>query len=234
MLWALLTLLGVAALAAILLGDAGSLGGYDGGTIVAFVTLASVLIFVGGGVWAEQRGQLSKSLKDLMVWVCIMLALVLGYSFEDDAKRIYQRLAAELLPPGHSLSITDGPNGKQAVRIRRRKGGHFRARATVNGRTISMLVDTGASGIVLSQSDARAVGIAVDRLSYTIPSHTANGVAYSAATKINSISVGSIVMYNLDARVSKPGALNESLLGMNFLTRLRSYEFSGEFLTLRQ
>jgi aspartyl protease family protein len=41
-------------------------------------------------------------------------------------------------------------------------------------------------------------------------------------------------MYNLDARVSKPGALNESLLGMNFLTRLRSYEFSGEFLTLRQ
>ena len=71
------------------------------------------------------------------------------------------------------------------------------------------------------------------RLNYSIPVRTANGLAYAAATQISSITVGSIRMHDIDVLVAKPGVLSESLLGMNFLTRLRSYEFSGEFLTLR-
>jgi aspartyl protease family protein len=40
-------------------------------------------------------------------------------------------------------------------------------------------------------------------------------------------------MMDVEALVAKPGNLKESLLGMSFLRRLRSYEFSGDFLTLR-
>jgi aspartyl protease family protein len=47
------------------------------------------------------------------------------------------------------------------------------------------------------------------------------------------VAIGPIRLDQVDALVTKPGVLNESLLGMNFLRRLRSYEFSGEFLTLR-
>jgi aspartyl protease family protein len=50
---------------------------------------------------------------------------------------------------------------------------------------------------------------------------------------LQSISIGPIRVEGVDALVSKPGALRENLLGMSFLSRLRSYEFSGEFLTLR-
>lgn len=96
-----------------------------------------------------------------------------------------------------------------------------------------LLVDTGASSIVLKASDARAAGINVSQLKFRVPVRTANGVAYAAATQISSIAVGSITMHNMNIMVAKPGVLSESLLGMNFLTRLRSYEFSGDFLTLR-
>jgi len=234
MLWIILSLLGLAAVAALALGDSGTLGGLDGGTIAAFVSSLALLIFIAGPWLFGPRAQLSKGLRDLVIWIGIILVLVLGYSFRDDFKQIYQRIAGELLPPGHSLSVSDGIGGKQAVRIRRRAGGHFRARALVNGQSVSMLVDTGATSIVLSHGDARAIGIDVGKLRYTIPSQTANGISYSAATTISSISVGSINMYNLDVKVAKPGALNESLLGMNFLTRLSSYEVAGDFLTLRQ
>lgn len=233
MLWVILSMLAVAAIAAVALGDSGTIGGLDGGMIAALVSSLALLIFIAGPMIGTGRSELSKGMRDFAVWIALILLLVLGYSFRDDLKYLYQRMAGELMPPGHTLSVSDESSGGLAVRIRG-SGGHFRARTQVNGETVTMLVDTGASGVVLTQSDARRIGIDVDRLSYTIPSQTANGIAFSAATKISSIAVGPIKMYNLDVRVSKPGALSESLLGMNFLTRLSSYEFSGDFLTLRQ
>jgi len=234
MLWLILAMLGLAAVVAVSLGDSGTLGGMDGGTLAALISSIALLIFIASPFLAGQRGQLSKSLKDLLIWVGILLVLVLGYSFRDDVKHIYQRIAGELMPPGHTLSISDDrAEGQQAVRIRRQPNGHFTARAIVNGQTMMMLVDTGASSIVLKASDARAVGINLDRLNFSVPVRTANGVAYAASTQINSIAVGSITMHSMNVMVAKPGALSESLLGMNFLTRLRSYEFSGDFLTLR-
>ena len=66
-----------------------------------------------------------------------------------------------------------------------------------------------------------------------MPVRTANGTAYAAAVRIKRMAIGGIVVDEVEALVSKPGALSESLLGMSFLKRLRSYEVSGDFLTLR-
>jgi len=68
---------------------------------------------------------------------------------------------------------------------------------------------------------------------HAVPVETANGTAYAAPIRLRSITIGPIEIQGVDALVAKPGALNQSLLGMSFLTRLRSYEFSGDFLTLR-
>jgi aspartyl protease family protein len=233
MLWGILLLLAAGAVAAIALGDQGSLGGLDGATIVALVASVALLIFIGLPMFGEYRGRMSKAVRDMLVWVGLILVLVLGYSFRDQAKVVYERIVGELMPPGYTIAVTDEVSGQQAVRIRRQPNGHFVARAQVNGATMTLLVDTGASSVVLKASDARSAGININRLNYSIPVRTANGLAYAAATQISSITVGSIRMHNIDVLVAKPGALNESLLGMNFLTRLRSYEFSGEFLTLR-
>ena len=65
------------------------------------------------------------------------------------------------------------------------------------------------------------------------PVQTANGTTYAASIRLKTLSVGPIRMTEVEALVSKPGALKDSLLGMTFLNRLRSYEFSGDFLTFR-
>ena len=232
MLWALLLLLGAGAIAAMALGDSGTLGGMDGAMIASLVAGLCLLIFIGGPLLANYRGGLPRAVRDMAVWVAFALLLVLGYSFRDEAKLVYQRLAGELMPPGQTLTVAN-QSGNSTVRIRKRGDGHFTARSQVNGATITMLVDTGASTIVLRASDARAAGIDERTLNYGVPVQTANGQAFAAATRLTSISIGPIVMYNVRALVAKPGVLKESLLGMNFLTKLKSYEFSGDFLTLR-
>ena len=96
-----------------------------------------------------------------------------------------------------------------------------------------MIVDTGASTIVLRPADARKAGIDPKSLTYRVPVLTANGRAMAARVRLDSVAIGPLDRKNVDALVAQPGALTQSLLGMSFLSRLRSYEFSGDFLRLR-
>ena len=96
-----------------------------------------------------------------------------------------------------------------------------------------MIVDTGASTIVLRPEDDKKAGIDVSKLSFTVPVVTANGRTVAARVRLNSVAIGPLQREDVDALVAEPKALTESLLGMSFLGRLRSYEFSGDFLTLR-
>jgi aspartyl protease family protein len=96
-----------------------------------------------------------------------------------------------------------------------------------------MIVDTGASTIVLRPEDAKKAGIDVSKLSFTVPVMTANGRTVAARVRLDSVAIGPLQREDVDALVAEPKALTESLLGMSFLGRLRSYEFSGDFLTLR-
>lgn len=98
---------------------------------------------------------------------------------------------------------------------------------------MTLLVDTGASTVVLKPADAARAGIDTRSLSYTAAVQTANGTAYAAPVRLRSIAIGPIELRDIEALVAKPGSINENLLGMSFLRRLRSYEFSKDFLTLR-
>ena len=62
---------------------------------------------------------------------------------------------------------------------------------------------------------------------------TANGRTLAARVRLEKVSIGPLDRTKVDALVAQPGALTQSLLGMSFLSTLRSYEFSGDFLTLR-
>ena len=96
-----------------------------------------------------------------------------------------------------------------------------------------MLVDTGASTVVLKPADAQKLGIDVERLRYSVPVQTANGTTYAAHVRLRNLTLGPISLNDVEALVAKPGALKENLLGMSFLSRLRSYEFTTDMLTLR-
>lgn len=181
----------------------------------------------------DERSQPLRALRYLMIWAAIALLLVTGYSYREDLSAVATRVAGELLPPGQIIAVNTGPEGEAAVRVRRRLDGHFAVRASVNGETMMLLVDTGASTVVLKPSEADRAGIDVSSLNYTVPVNTANGTAYAAPVRLRSIAIGPLVVDDVEALVAKPGSINENLLGMSFLRRLQSYEFSKDFLTLR-
>src|SRR5918992_4728904 len=233
LLWLLLLLLLVGGLALTLAGDTGTIAGLDPASFAGVLTGTALLIWIGASVASRYRGRATQALRDFAVWVAIALAVVAVYSFRQEFAMFGRRVAGELLPPGENLTVESGQKGEQAVRLRRRSDGHFVARTQVNGAPITMLIDTGASTVVLQPSDARRAGIDVDRLRYSVPVQTANGTAFAAAVRLRHVAIGSIVLDGVDALVSAPGALKQSLLGMSFLRRLRSYEFTGEFLTMR-
>lgn len=233
LLWLLLLLLLAGGLALVLAGDTGTIAGLDPASFAGLLAGAALLVWFGSSVARHYRGRAIKAARDLAAWLAIALALVAIYSFREEFALVGRRVAGELIPPGDPLTVENGQKGEQAVRLRRRADGHFVARMQVNGAPVAMLVDTGASTVVLTPADARLAGIDVDGLSYSIPVQTANGRAYTAAVRLRHVAIGPIVLDRVDALVSAPGALKQSLLGMTFLKRLRSYEFSGEFLTLR-
>lgn len=192
----------------------------------ALVGLYAVVLMVGGG------GRLSENVKHLGIWAALMFLLIAGYSYRAEFAELGNRVVGELTPAGSVMRVGN-ENGNITVRIRRHPSGHFVARGAINGTRTRMMVDTGASTVVLRAADAERAGIDVSGLAFTTPVNTANGVTYAAPVRLRSVAVGDIVLNDIEALVSKPGKLNESLLGMSFLRRLRSYEVSGDFLTLR-
>ena len=193
----------------------------------------TLIAFIGTSVLAGYRGRLAVLARRVGALAVVATALTGGYVYKSEVAEFAHRITSELMPPAETQIIEARPSGEKAVRIKRRADGHFVARARIGSGAVNALVDTGASTVVLSAADAKAIGLDLEKLTYTVPVQTANGIAYAAAVRLSQISIGNIVLEGVDALVARPGALKESLLGISFLRRLRSYEFSGDFLTLR-
>jgi aspartyl protease family protein len=118
------------------------------------------------------------------------------------------------------------------VIVNRRLSGEFAIAGRVNGARVTFLFDTGASAVVLTADDARRAGVDASRLAFDVPVATANGAAMAAEVRLDQIAVGPIVMRNVSALVARHGALDESLLGMSFLERLKSYTVERDRLVL--
>lgn len=205
----------------------------DSGRLVYALMLGAIALTFA--IWSarEYRGRIGQGLKHALAWLLLLFALLTGYSYRSELQGVLYRVAGEVLPPGHVMTVDTGTSGERAVRIRGDGGGHFSALGSVNGASMRLLVDTGASTVVLKAADAEKAGISVDELSFTVAVQTANGTAYAAPVRLREVAVGPIVLDGVEALVAKPGSLNESLLGMSFLKRLRSYEVVGDFMTLR-
>ncbi|HEY5831502.1 MAG: TIGR02281 family clan AA aspartic protease [Hyphomicrobiaceae bacterium] len=231
--WIALTLLVVAGLVLLLRADAGSIAGFDPSDFAIAVASIALLIFLGSSIAGSYRGRAGQAVRDVLTWALVALLLVGGYSFRDEIFSLGHRVVGELMPPGTALRGESQIEGERSVRIRRRPDGHFVVKTQANGVSLMMLVDTGASTVVLKPADAQRLGIDVERLRYSVPVQTANGTTYAAHVRLRNLTLGPITLNDVEALVAKPGALKENLLGMSFLSRLRSYEFTTDMLTLR-
>ena len=192
------------------------------------IDLTRSLIWFGlivGSFFLHRKLSPGRTLKYGVIWIAILAALVLAYSFRHDARNIIDRITAELFP--HSPRIVG-----DFVEIRAGRHGHFVLEAEVDGISIRFLVDTGASDVVLSPSDALRLGLTPENLTFNKLYRTANGLVRGAPVKIGRIVIGPILRTHVSASVN--GAeMKQSLLGMSFLNRLSGYEVRGGRLRLK-
>ena len=117
------------------------------------------------------------------------------------------------------------------VRIPMSANGHFMANVTINGVRRRMLIDSGATVTALSVRTASEAGLEPDAGLLPVVLQTANGATQAQATTIGEMRLGNIVARDLKAVVS-PTLGDMDLLGMNFLTKLRSWRVEGRTLVL--
>ena len=122
---------------------------------------------------------------------------------------------------------------RNVATAQRRPSGGFIFDTQVNGVTLPMLFDTGASVVGLRAEDAGQLGFDVEGLHFTGRASTANGVAEVAPVMLNRLTVGDITRYQVLAFVAKPGSLKFNLLGQSFLSRLAGYRLNGDQLVLQ-
>ena len=203
--------------------SAAGLSANDWGRLTYRLALA---LFIGSAVLVVFRERLWHALRIMLIWVIIGFALVLAYSYRSELHDAGQRVMAELVP-GRAIQ-----RSARTVEIVRGRGGDFQVAAQVNGTRVAMALDTGASSVVLTQDAARAAGLPLELLSYTVEVDTANGRSRAAAVTLDRIAVGDIIEHSVPALVAQPGQLRISLLGMSFLTRLESWQVRGDKLIM--
>jgi clan AA aspartic protease (TIGR02281 family) len=120
-----------------------------------------------------------------------------------------------------------------AVELRRDADSHFRAPVTIGGHSMTMLVDSGASFVVLKESDARAAGVSPPDADYIHKAVTAGGEVPVARVILPVIRVGGIERRNVPAMVMRGDTLPQSLLGQSFLGQLGEVSIRNDRMLLR-
>jgi aspartyl protease family protein len=123
-------------------------------------------------------------------------------------------------------------NNSRSVTLRA-SNGHFHTEASIDGRRVEFMVDTGASAIALRERDAARLGIFPAERDYKHTVSTANGVVRAAYTELNRVDVGGVTVRNVAALILPDQALSQNLLGMTFLSKVRWEQKNGK-LTLEQ
>jgi len=112
------------------------------------------------------------------------------------------------------------------------RSGQYHYKGRVNSGYVDFLVDTGASAVALTATDARKAGLRVSDLSYNVPISTAGGRNYAARVTLDQVALGGIILRDVEALVVKEG-LETSLLGMTWLGQLQEVKATPNALLLR-
>lgn len=227
-------LLGILAAGLVLLllnHDGGRTLGLDNDRFADLVRLAAIGALIGSGMLVASRRRLGDTLRQAAIWLLIVLALAAGYLYRDDFKNFTERMTAGLVPG--RATVTSDADGSRILVVHKGLGGHFETDVAVDGTALRMLVDTGASSVVLSQEDAVRIGIDPAALTYSITVSTANGIARAAPVRLGEVAIGPIVRRDVRAMVAEEGRLDQSLLGMSFLETLGAIEIRRDELRLK-
>ena len=184
------------------------------------IYLGALLAFIGLWFVTQNRLSLGRTLQYALSWALIFAAAIAVVGLWGDLR--------EVVRPTQNVDARAG-----RIALPRAADGHYYVTAKVNGAPIRFVVDTGATGLVLSRDDARKAGIDTGQLIFHGRAQTANGTVRTAPVQIDRLSVGPIEDSDLRAWVTE-GEMAGSLLGMSYLQRYSRIEITdGELVLTR-
>ena len=176
-----------------------------GDNIASMIYLALLSCAVAGWMFMSGRDSVGKTLQMAMIWGFIFLGVVAGYGLWNDVQR--QTSGGQMLQLGSGM-----------ISVPRQSDGHYYLTLALNGERIRMVVDTGATDMVLSLEDARRAGLDPDSLNFIGTANTANGQVRTAPVRLDTVRLGDITDANVFASVNG-GEMDGSLLGMGYLEK---------------
>lgn len=189
-------------------------------TDIDFASLAYLgllAVAIAGSYIVANRDNLGQMAQQAMIWGLIFIGAIAAVGLWGDVSR------------QTSFAQTTGPGG--VIETPLRPDGHYYLTLGINGQDIEFVVDTGATDMVLTQSDAARVGLDPENLRYIGTAATANGTVRTARVTLDEVRLGDITDQGVRAVVND-GDLFASLLGMGYLQRFSSIEIRSNTLIL--
>ena len=200
------------------------MNGAAGDQALTFVYLIGCLVLVVSALMVR-RMPIGHTLKIVAGWLLIFAALFTAFALKDDFLALGRRVVAAAA--GEKEAVASGAE----VRIHKSPDGHFWVNARVNGVRIPFLIDSGATTNSLSTGAAHIAGVEPDD-PLPVLLQTANGMVRARRGNIARLEVGTIERRGL--AVDMADAFGDTnVLGMNFLSSLRSWGVEGEWLVLK-
>ncbi|WP_298090309.1 TIGR02281 family clan AA aspartic protease [uncultured Sphingomonas sp.] len=183
--------------------------------LLAVILLAGVVV---------RRVPILRTLVNLASWGLVAVVLVLAIDQRGRFDPYFQRITERIFPDQQQVVGDE-------VRIRMSPDGHFWARATVDGVERRMLIDSGATLTALSEETAATAGLEPRDELVPVLLNTANGTIRAKTATIARLQLGDIRANALPVVVS-PAFGRTDILGMNFLSRLKSWRVEDRTLIL--
>lgn len=180
--------------------------------------LLLLLAAVSGWILVEYRKRMGEALRTAAAWGLIFIGVMAGYGLWND-------LRTDIAP---QQMISEAGT----IEVPRAEDGHYYLTLQVNGTPVQFMADTGATNMVLSDRDARRVGIDPAELVYLGTAQTANGTVRTARVELPSVTLGPYSDQDFPAWVNQ-GEMSGSLLGMEYLSLYR-VEIAGDRMILRR
>lgn len=182
------------------------------------IYLIVLLVMVAGWFLMQTREGLNKTLQHAAVWAMIFVGGAAAVGLWQDISR-----------PASQTRMTDAGQ----IIVPRSADGHYYLTVQINGADVRFVLDTGATDMVLTQSDARRAGLDPDQLTYLGRANTANGEVRTAFVRLDAVQLGDVTDRDV-AAVVNGGQMEDSLLGMGYLQRWGRLEIAnGELILTR-
>ncbi len=192
---------------------------------ISFIWGIGALILVISSLVA-QKLPIGKVIKMTAAWIGIFSFVFVLFLFQDEGREVWRRVKAELSGERDTVQVVGA-----SLRIARNEDGHYWVKASVNGTPARFMIDSGATTTTLSLQTAKSAKVELAN-GFPVMVETANGTVELQRARVDIVQIGTLVYREMPILIGSDTMGDVNLLGMDFLSSLRSWKVERATLIL--